>query len=100
MTRHFGRENVSVERFSIYEFIRLETNGRQVVSLSLGVSLRCCTSVCLLSGKEALCKRLGRETILMVSSTTAVGGTLRCVTLAAQDNLALEKWTAFLEKVA
>lgn len=35
----------------------------------------------------------------MVSSTTAVGGTLRCVTLATKDNLALEKWTSFLEKV-
>ncbi|CAM9471343.1 unnamed protein product [Scytosiphon promiscuus] len=34
----------------------------------------------------------------MVSSTTAVGGTLRCVTLATNDNLALEKWTTFLEK--
>lgn len=37
--------------------------------------------------------------MLMVSSTTAVGGTLRCVTLAAKDTLALEKWMTFLEKV-
>lgn len=35
----------------------------------------------------------------MVSSTTAVGGTLRCVTFATKDNLALEKWTGFLEQV-
>ncbi len=35
----------------------------------------------------------------MVSSTTAVGGTRRCVTLAAKDTLALEKWMTFLEKV-
>ncbi|CAM9623267.1 unnamed protein product, partial [Hapterophycus canaliculatus] len=50
------------------------------------------------TGPEALCKRLGRESIVMVSSTTAVGGTLRCVTLATRDHLALEKWTTFLEK--
>lgn len=37
--------------------------------------------------------------MLMVSSTTVVGGTLRCVTLATKDNLALEKWTSFLEQV-
>lgn len=37
--------------------------------------------------------------MVMVSSTTAVGGTLRCVTLATRDHLALEKWTIFLEKV-
>lgn len=47
-----------------------------------------------------MCKRLGREAILMVGSTTAVGGTLRCVTLATKDTLALQKWTSFLEKVA
>lgn len=35
----------------------------------------------------------------MVSSTMAVGGTLRCVTLATKDNLALEKWMSFLEQV-
>ena len=35
----------------------------------------------------------------MVSSTTAVGGTLRCVTLACKDTLALERWMSFLEKV-
>lgn len=35
----------------------------------------------------------------MVSSTTAARGTLRCFTLATKDNLALEKWTSFLEKV-
>lgn len=35
----------------------------------------------------------------MVSSTTEVGGTLRCVTLASENSLALEKWTSFLEKV-
>lgn len=35
----------------------------------------------------------------MVGSTTSVGGTLRCVTLAVRDDLALEKWTKFLEKV-
>lgn len=60
----------------------------------------CCSSVCLPSGNDALCKRLGREAILTVSSTTAVGGTLRCVTLATKDNFAMEKWTSFLEKVA
>ncbi|CAM9311106.1 unnamed protein product, partial [Ectocarpus sp. 6 AP-2014] len=49
-------------------------------------------------GKEALCKRLGREAILMVSGTAAVGGTLRCVTLATKDSLALERWTNLLEQ--
>lgn len=47
-----------------------------------------------------MCKRLGREAIIMVSSTTSVGGTMRCVTLAVQDDLALEKWTAFVEKAS
>ncbi|CAN0207243.1 unnamed protein product, partial [Ectocarpus sp. 12 AP-2014] len=49
-------------------------------------------------GKEALCKRLGREAILMVSGTAAVGGTSRCVTLATKDSLALERWTNLLEQ--
>lgn len=35
----------------------------------------------------------------MVGSTTAVGGTMRCVTLAAPDDLALERWTVCLQKV-
>lgn len=46
-----------------------------------------------------MCKRLGREAILMVSGTAAVGGTLRCVTLAMKDSLALERWTSLLEQV-
>ncbi|CAM9591645.1 unnamed protein product [Ectocarpus sp. 12 AP-2014] len=49
-------------------------------------------------GKEALCKRLGREAILMVSGTATVGGTLRCVTLATKDSLALQRWTNLLEQ--
>lgn len=35
----------------------------------------------------------------MVSGTAAVGGTLRCVTLATKDSLALERWTNLLEQV-
>lgn len=50
-------------------------------------------------GNEALCKRLGRETILVVGSRSSVGGTVRSVTLAVKDDLALEQWTGFLEKV-
>lgn len=53
----------------------------------------------LAAGNEALCKKLGREAILMVASTEAVGGVLRCVTLAVKDDLALEKWIHGLHKV-
>lgn len=35
----------------------------------------------------------------MVGSTEAVGGVLRCVTLAVKDDLALEKWIQCLQKV-
>lgn len=35
----------------------------------------------------------------MVASTEAVGGVLRCMTLAVKDDLALEKWIHCLQKV-
>lgn len=36
----------------------------------------------------------------MVASTEAVGGVLRCATLAVKDDLALEKWVHCLQKVS
>lgn len=54
----------------------------------------------LTAGNEALCKKLGRQAILMVASTEAVGGILRCATLAVKDDLALEKWIHCLHKVS
>lgn len=36
----------------------------------------------------------------MVGSNIALGGTVRCVTLAIKDDLALEQWTTSLEKAS
>lgn len=52
------------------------------------------------TGTEALCKKLGRKAIVMVGSNTAIGGTVRCVTLAAKDDLAVQQWNKSLEKVS
>lgn len=96
-TQYYRYTSTYIARSYIHAVVVAANGGQQAVHRSKHKSFSFCKF--LAAGNEALCKKLGREAILMVASTEAVGGVLRCVTLAVKDDLALEKWIHSLQKV-
>lgn len=52
------------------------------------------------TGSEALCRRLKRDSIVMVSNTASLGDSFRCITLASKDDFGLQQWVVNIEKAS